>query len=305
MDEAGLAGLTPFQQHDFMEKEAAEFVGGMLHEIKLTLPYGNLHCVGADFQYHPDPPESFQLLRAISKHIQDTVEHKRGSFLTKIHEDFENAFDAGVAMSNPREVSEYVLKGSLRNGIIEIIWRMHECIRYVRSTSPEDLHDFMEEFQMSGYFARYTWESYVRKWEDEVEQWTQFLALYDSVFPRVLWDIPGAMGALIIRYPAVFYKVFGDDATDAESLDHLSTFQQYLIYQVAPNFQNIPHEGQLETSNSYNDLRGQLERLKRLRSEEEARGHFAQHMRSLAMNDEAHGGPARRVRSRGISRPFR
>ena len=154
---ARLARLTPFQQHNFLEKEAAEFLGAMLLEIRSKIPFGDLRWVGGD--YRPPPPASFWRLKDVSDHIRATIAMGPLCFPNKIHYEFESAFDAGVAMSNPQRVSAHVLDGSIRNGIIEVIWRMHDSIRYVRETPSHELASCLQDSAESRGYTRQLRES--------------------------------------------------------------------------------------------------------------------------------------------------
>ena len=294
IEEADQPRLTPFQQHNFLEKEAAEFLGAMLLEIRSKLPFGDLRYVGRGYQ--PAPPVSFWRLKDISHHIQTTIASGSQSFPYKIHHEFEGAFDAAVAMSDPRRVSAYVLDGSIRSGIIEIIWRMHDSIRYVRETTPYDLaitlQDSADSAESRGSVKQLregthgdTWLSYADDWERKVVQWENFLAVFDSVYPRVFWDIPGAMKSLMDCYPAVFWKAFWAHVGGAPSAYHVSKFKEYLIHTIAPSLLRLPDdEDAVQNQRKLIALQRQLDGLKRAREEDEPRDRFARQMSSLAMN---------------------
>ena len=235
--------FTDFQLHNNMEKEAAEFLGAMLREIRKTCKYGNMTKI--DGQYQPHPDEAFKMLGAISNYIQFEVA-SGSSFPDKKHLNFFWAFDA--AISDPVRVAGNVLNGALRNGIICFIWRLHDCIRYVEGKSQEELESDLHHI-IHSYYTRdrpnkpqepaaslrsstkaSTWSSTVNQWKEAVQDWTEFLSIYDSVFPRVFWDIPGTMQFMIEHYPRVFWNVFWPYVANPDSL--FTIFRQYLVYSV-------------------------------------------------------------------------
>lgn len=237
--------FTNFELHNYIEKGAAEFLGAMLREIRKTFMYGNMTWIAGQYQPHPD--ESFKMLGAISNYIQMQVA-SGSSFPNKIHFDFFEAFD--LAISDPEKVAGNVLNGKIRNGIICFIWRLHDCIRFVQGASQAELEHILEymhtnyyrlvrnyEPQRSGTSLRAstkasTWSSTVNQWKEAVGQWTNFLSIYDSVFPRVFWDIPGTMQFMIEHYPKVFWKVFWPYVGKVDSF--FTYFRNYLVRTVVP-----------------------------------------------------------------------
>ena len=161
---------------------------------------------------------------------------------------------------------------------------MHDCIRYVRETGSDVLDPLLSRLDREGGHAMQTrsgtheetWESYAKHWEMVAQKLKNFLAVYDSVYPQVFWDIQGAMKSLLQRYPAVFWRVFWEYIGKAESSDHISYFKQYLIHVIAPSLLQLPHEGAAQNQHKLNGLQWYLDGVKRDR--------FAEQMSSLAMN---------------------
>lgn len=237
--------LTAFLEHNYLEKEAAEFLGAMLSEIRKTVIYGNIKFEVRRAQYEPSPPESLRLLSQLSTHISSIV--PRG-FPFKIVRHFETAFDLAVALTDVQYVARDVLSNSVRNGIIELIWRINECIRFVESSSDPQLEPFLQSLQnhpggshlspmrqtveTRGANKLATLRSYVPVWKTALKEWTHFLSLYDSVFPRVFWDIPGGMENMIGQYPKVFWKLFW--FTIGKKHCCMADFEKYLANTIVP-----------------------------------------------------------------------
>ncbi len=158
--------------------------------------------------------------------------------------------------------------------------------------------------QVRGATREDTWESYANDWERVAAELKKFLDAYNSVFPRVFWDIRGAMMSLIPRYPAVFWKVFwayhhhetddGAPSPPNPSSSHISYFKDYLTNTIAAT---LLSGGDGSIHRAYSDRAMQHHQqlddgLKRKRDDDEdsdeASDRFAQQMRSLTMMNRGH-----------------
>ena len=249
-----------FTQHNVMEKEAAEFAGKILNAIILKLPYGSITYNSATKRYSPDPmPLDFKYLGFLSSYIRLREAHKEHSFYNKTYAYFHVAFEAATRL-DLSNVSNIVLTENARKGIVEFIWRMHDCIKFVKSydENPRDFEAVLGELRgdtvhldirgellalnplREGMSVRpeteaRSWQNCVRLWERNVERWTRFLDLYNSVFPCIFWDIPGTLTLLATNFPKIFWiefwKILAEQAGE-------SFFKTYLVSKLAPSLIN-------------------------------------------------------------------
>ena len=241
----------PYQQHNLKEVYAATFVGSMLNMIRAhTLPHSEWVYDDVIQLYTPKYGQGslvFFNLCYISDHIQQHVALNGDSFIRKINGDFLTAYNH--ATRDQSMVAHNILDASVRNGIIDIIWRIHDCIRFVEGKSAATLDEYvrankygprmhyLDEVVDQRYRTRtpvrdQTWQSYKNEWIEMKNAWKKYLKLFDSVFPKILWDIDETLAELVQTHPREFWIQFW--ATASTQYPRLNEFQRYLIHTVAP-----------------------------------------------------------------------
>lgn len=229
-------------------------MGRILGKLRDGLPYGNLRLNRGTLDFEPSTSMSFRKLGALSKHIQLNEVYTNTCFHDKIVGDFFGAFNIAVASTSPDRVEDDVLSNKIRSGFIEVIWRIHECIKFVVTEDPARLNRILDEMRLTkqgeinrhmtyhdtekrGPDIRESTQEHILKrdvkdWKDMAEKWTQYLEVFDSVFPRVFWDIPYVMGFITQKYPRLFWEEFWSFLAHPSS-SRFTEFQEYLVNSVA------------------------------------------------------------------------
>ena len=286
----------PYQQHNLKEVYAATFVGSMLNMIRAhTLPHSEWAYDDDTQHYKPMYGTGslvFFNLCYISDHIQQNVASNGDSFTRKINGDFLTAYNH--ATRDQSTVALNILQGTVRNGIIDIIWRIHDCIRYVEGKTADELDEgvraniyglrmqHLEKVVDQRYPTRtpvrdQTWQSYRNEWIEMKNAWIKYLKLFDSVFPKILWDIDETLAELVQTHPREFWIQFW--ATASTQYPRPNEFQRYLIHNVAPQVLLHAHVYQ----SPY--CQRALQMLMNLNSRDEALHDFTITMSSESMTD--------------------
>jgi len=175
-----------------MDLATTQFIGYILKNIQCTtltpLIFDNFEEIDTS-QVTP----GLDLLNRTSLYIQRWKSQQHG-FLQKHHNSLAAALEDAQL---PFDTS--LVNGRVRTGIISLIWYLHECIYFIPTCSDEvlkeiaelPLRDFLDKFadeNVRHSARRYSMMQHVKNWKLALEKWTQFLSLFDSVFPSAFWD---------------------------------------------------------------------------------------------------------------------
>ena len=240
---------TPYEVHNQKEIESAKFVGGMLNIIrKNTLKYGDWEYESVSRRYESRSTKSnfFTNLCYLSEYISTNEADQHRSFVNK----YCYEFIAGYAHATRDQtlISNHIFDNSVRNGIIDIIWRISDCILFANGKRADELDTAVLRSKQAydqrvktpavhtydlrdGTMDR-RWESDINEWKEMKKSWLKYLAIYDSVFPWVFIDTDATFEKIIDRYPAEFWAMYWQ--TLSTSSIYQSPFHQYLIYTVGP-----------------------------------------------------------------------
>ena len=205
-----------------MESEACSFVGELMDRIKLNLPY----ILGNDTSYH------YLALKFIAKHIHN----KQRNNHEYIH--FVN-FDEGLsAVSTSLQQTVYITYDRHRNGIIDFITRLRECIAFVKDVQNRPMLGYIcreiesRRFRESTEDAR--WTMCIHEWNNALKKWMAYMQMYDSVYPQILWDVPAGLAHIVSTYRREFWIQFWNLFLQSSN-NIVTDFEHLLIHTVAPD----------------------------------------------------------------------
>jgi hypothetical protein len=229
-----------------MQVEASFFIGSILDWVKVELPY--IDCIDIGNQ-----TVEYKALKYISYHINHNLLFTSAE--EHLLKNYNTLTEALKKATLTPQFAKNVLKNGIRCGIIDLIWRLRECISFAENKEGKELDRICLESEASALTTEpkifefspdvrertrlKTWQGYIDGWKTALNKWSDYLREIDLVYPLIFWNIPEVLGYLIPRHKHIFWKQFWYwlfvsriEPTYTSS----SEFQDYLIHNVAPSF---------------------------------------------------------------------
>lgn len=186
---------------------------------------------------------ALDLLNRTSLYIQHWKSQNHSViFLQKHHNRLLAALAAAQLPFDPS--AGYITSGKVRTGIISLLWHLHECIRFLSGCSDEVLED-IAQMQLRPFTEKIADETirrsarrssmmvHVSEWKDAAQKWSQFLVLFDRVYPQVFWAPQAVLHSMAHSHPEYFWLEFWRNLAHLGADSGVTAFQVYLIRSIA------------------------------------------------------------------------